>query len=108
MVGYANYLISLSMNINGNLINKRKIINKKKGCTFKITNIQLARRENSTMRDFSIWNLSGILNIYLMSHHLKAHQSQSHSYGEEGHLVDEVQQSCWPIRGSGGDDQSSS
>ena len=28
--------------------------------------------------------------------------------GEEGHLQDEVQQSCWLIRGSGGDDQSSS
>ena len=27
-----------------------------------------------------------------------------HSYGEEGHLQDEVQQSCWPIRGSGGDE----
>ena len=34
--------------------------------------------------------------------------SNYNSYGEEGHLQDEVQQSCWPIRGSGGDDQSSS
>ena len=31
-----------------------------------------------------------------------------HSYGEEGHLQDEVKQRCWPIRGSGGDDRSSS
>ena len=50
------------MDINGNFRNKRKIIIK--GCTFKITNIQLARRDLNTMRDFSMWNLSGILNIY--------------------------------------------
>ena len=64
VVGYANDIISLSMNITGNFRNKRKMIKKIKRCTFKITNIQLARRDLNTMRDFSMWNLSGILNIY--------------------------------------------
>ena len=64
VVGYANDNISLSMNITGNFRNKRKMIKKIKRCTFKITNIQLARRDLNTMRDFSMWNLSGILNIY--------------------------------------------
>ena len=59
-------IISLSMNINGNFRNKRKII-KITGCTFKITNIQLARHDLNTMRDFSMWTLSGILNIYQMN-----------------------------------------
>ena len=93
------------MDINGNFRNKRKIIIK--GCTFKIINIQLARRDFKTMRDFSMWNLSGILNIY-DEPVLEAINPTHHSYGEEGHLQEEVQQSCWPIRCSGGDDQSSS
>ena len=42
-----------------------------------------------------------------MNHHLKNHKSQSPLIGEEGHLQDEVRQSCWPIRCSSGDDQSS-
>ena len=28
------------------------------------------------MRDFSMWNLNGILNIYLTNHHLKVHQAK--------------------------------
>ena len=39
-----------SLNINGNFRNKKKFI-KIKGCTFKITNIHLARHDLNTMRD---------------------------------------------------------
>ena len=43
----------------------------------KFTNIHLPRCGLNTMRDCSIWDSSGILNINLITHHLNVHQSQS-------------------------------
>ena len=37
-----------------------------KGCFFKITNIQITKYGLNTMIDFSMWNLSGILNEPLL------------------------------------------
>ena len=76
MVGYAND-ISIFMNANGNFSNNGKIIEKLRDVPSKFTNIHLPRRGLNPMRDCSMWDSSGILNIYLITHHLNVHQSQS-------------------------------
>ena len=72
-----NDLISIFVNINGNFRMNGKIIEKLRDVHSKFTNIQLPRRGLNSMRDCSIWDMTGILNIYLITHHLNIHQSQS-------------------------------
>ena len=48
MIDYANSLISISMNINENFKNERKIVEKFKGLTYKITNILPAMRPSKS------------------------------------------------------------